>query len=214
MNIKELLSQNYIIVCDTNVYLNVYRYSPEFTDFAMSCLRVIKDSIIVPSTVDIEYRKHRRTNYYAMKKRVKKASDNIKNQIDSSKQKISNTCELLASLQYPDIDELNEKLLTGLENLEIDLENFFDDRSVLEQIADAWGERDYINELFGEIVSLKRMDAFSQEKLYAICEEGEERYKKSIPPGFKDAKEKDGIRKYSDLIIWKEIIDSNFPHQK
>ena len=32
------------------------------------------------------------------------------------------------------------------------------------------------------------------------------RYKKENPPGYKDAKKKDGIRKYSDLIWWKEVI--------
>ena len=28
-------SQNYVVIFDTNVLLNIYRYSPEFTDFAM-----------------------------------------------------------------------------------------------------------------------------------------------------------------------------------
>lgn len=39
MNIRELIEhQNYAIVLDTNVLLNIYRYSPEFTDFAMKCI--------------------------------------------------------------------------------------------------------------------------------------------------------------------------------
>lgn len=50
------------------------------------------------------------------------------------------------------------------------------------------------------------MKAPSQLDLYNWCAEGEMRYKKQIPPGFKDAKNKDGLRKYSDLILWKEII--------
>ena len=43
-------------------------------------------------------------------------------------------------------------------------------------------------------------------EIYGICDDGEKRYKKENPPGYKDAKEKDGIRKYSDLIWWKEVI--------
>lgn len=46
----------------------------------------------------------------------------------------------------------------------------------------------------------------SQEEIFKWCEEGQNRYKKEIPPGFKDAKNKDGVRKYGDLIIWKELL--------
>ena len=106
IDIKSLLEQNYVIVCDTNVYLNVYRYSPEFTEFSMKCLNEIKGKIVIPATVDIEYRKHCKSEYFAMKNRVKKATSNILSQIDSSKKKISNTCDLLKSLQYPDIDAM------------------------------------------------------------------------------------------------------------
>ena len=48
---EELLKSEYIIVCDTNVLLNVYRYSPEFTDFALKCLNSIKDKMVIPHTV-------------------------------------------------------------------------------------------------------------------------------------------------------------------
>ena len=44
MAINDLLSDgNYIIVLDTNVLLNVYRYSPEFSEFVLECLRKISD---------------------------------------------------------------------------------------------------------------------------------------------------------------------------
>ena len=46
----------------------------------------------------------------------------------------------------------------------------------------------------------------TQEEIFLWCEEGQGRYKKEIPPGFKDAKDKDGVRKYGDLIIWKEML--------
>ena len=66
---------------------------------------------------------------------------------------------------------------------------------------------DYIYKIVEDIHNSRGMVPFSQDQLYHICDEGEERYEKSIPPGFKDKKDKDGIRKYSDLIIWKEIIN-------
>ena len=46
----------------------------------------------------------------------------------------------------------------------------------------------------------------SVDDLYHICEEGKSRYAQSIPPGFEDAKNKNGIEMYNDLIIWKETL--------
>lgn len=205
--IKELLELDYIIVCDTNVLLNVYRYSPEFTDFALKCLSEVKDKIVMPYTVTLEYKRHNKKEYHAMKKRVQKASSDIKSQMNSTKNKITNSCDVLMKLQYPDIELLKESLLEKLTAVEAELEAFFDDRSVLGQIADIWGKRDLVYELFEEIEKKQEVKACSQEELYSICEEGEKRYKDNIPPGYKDAKNKDGLRKYSDLIIWKEIIN-------
>jgi hypothetical protein len=51
-------------------------------------------------------------------------------------------------------------------------------------------------------------DKFRPEKLAAIRKEGEDRYLKKIPPGYKDSKKDSGeFDKFGDLIIWKEIID-------
>lgn len=47
---------------------------------------------------------------------------------------------------------------------------------------------------------------FSQLELIDIYEEGEKRYKYDISPGYTD-KAKDGVDKYGDLIIWKEILN-------
>ena len=34
MTIKELIENGYRVILDTNVLLNIYRYSPEFSEFA------------------------------------------------------------------------------------------------------------------------------------------------------------------------------------
>lgn len=65
-SIKELVQQNYIVICDTNVFLNIYRYSPEFSDFALHCMSKVEPYIIIPSTVKIEFRKHNRANFAKM----------------------------------------------------------------------------------------------------------------------------------------------------
>lgn len=211
--IKEKIENGVIVICDTNVYLNVYRYSPEFTEFAFQCLKCIKDSIAIPATVYMEYRKHYKSEFYAMKTKVKNASNNINSQVASARKKIENTCNLLKSRQYPDIDALSNILKAVFDDAEKKIDDFFDDRNVLEQVANNWGDDDYIFNLVEDIQASRGMDPFTQEQLYKICDEGEDRYKKQVPPGYKDQKNKDGIRKYSDLIIWKEVMNYSKENQ-
>lgn len=207
-DIKELIeTKNYIVVCDTNILLNIYRYSPEFTDFAMNCMNMVQEAVILPSTVRMECLKHYRSEFGAMKKKVSKASNSTKEQIKNAKQKVLKTCGTLKSLHYPDISDLSEGLERKFEELNNLLEEFFRDRNTLELISSSWGSNDLVYEFVENITNNKQfMPPVTQEEIYRICEDGEKRYKKEIPPGFKDAKNKDGVRKYSDLIIWKEIL--------
>ena len=57
-------------------------------------------------------------------------------------------------------------------------------------------------------------EEYSFGELREIAKEGYERYDLEIPPGYKDKTAKQGIRKYGDLIIWKQIIDYANNNQK
>lgn len=208
MKIREMIeSQNYVVIFDTNVLLNIYRYSPEFTDFAMRCLRSVATSIVLPATVWLEYKKHYRSEFAKMKDRAKKAGTETAKQIDQAKVKILKTCQNLLRLQFPDIDELYNRLEKRIDAVKQELQDFFAERSSLDLISHAWNDTDQVLALITSIEQNNAiMDAPTQTDIFSWCEDGEMRYKKSVPPGFKDAKNKDGVRKYSDLIIWMEIL--------
>lgn len=205
--VKELIENNYIIVLDTNVLLNIYRYSPEFSEFALNCLSTVKDSIILPATVRLEYGKHCRGEFSKMEKRIANVGKETETQIETAKAKILSSCSGFERLQYPDIDSLKEQLEEKMEAVKKVLTDYFDDHEALNLIQHFWAGTDHLMALIDGIeVSGNIMPPPSQEDIYKWCEEGEYRYKKEIPPGFKDAKEKDGVRKYSDLILWQETL--------
>lgn len=209
VNIKELIDNGYIVICDTNVYLHIYRFSPEFSDFALRCMQAIQSGIIMPSTVRYEFLKHYRGYFSKMEKRVQNVGDDTKKQISNAARKVLNLCDNLQSLQYPDIEELRADLSQKFDELMAIPEAFFEDRTILDLIANPWKGQDPVYNLVELIINDSRvMTSVTQEEIYQICEEGERRYKTDpqTPPGFKDAKNKDGVRKYSDLIMWKEIL--------
>ena len=70
LSIKTLLESNYTIFCDTNVYLRIYDYSPEFADFAINCLLSVKDSLYLTHTSFLEYKKHYMSKYASAKNKI------------------------------------------------------------------------------------------------------------------------------------------------
>lgn len=206
-NINELIENDYIIILDTNVYLGLYRFSPDYSNFALECLEKVKNNIRIPYTVSIEYNKHNRSLYQKRQDAIRNSSTNTMDLINIQRNKLRNSCATLNTLHFPEIDnlllEINETY-DGLANM---MTNYFEDRSVLTLIQnDSWTS-DKVNNLISELVNNNQiMEDFDREEIYQICEEGLNRYKREIPPGYKDAKNKDGIAKYSDLILWKEII--------
>lgn len=213
--IKELIEKNYIIVLDTNVLLNVYRFSPEVSDFNLECLNTIKEAIFLPATVSLEYDKHYRAEFSKMEKKVAEAGKETKKQIEAAKNKITKSCDIMERLQFPDIDDLREALSDKIDEVKDALEKYYEDHASLSFIQHSWGKKDRLLCLVNYIRNCGNvMDSPTQEDIYRWCEDGEKRYQKEIPPGFKDAKCKDGVRKYSDLILWNETLRFAKTHKK
>ena len=197
------LLDTHVIVLDTNVLLNIYRYSPEFSEFALECLRAVSDNVVLPATVHLEYLRHYRAEFARMEKRFSSIGNETEKQIASAKTRILNSCANLERLQYPDIDGLMSSLGDKMDAVKDILDGYFEDHITLELTQHSWKETDYLYDLVSYIAV---MPALTQNEIYQWCEEGEKRCKTQTPPGFKDAKNKDGVRKYSDFIIWKEIL--------
>lgn len=203
--INELLNNNYHIVFDTNVFLHLYGYSPDFIEFSLNCLEAVKEKMILPSTVKLEFERHHNQEYRSMNKKFEKANRKMLDAANSAKEKMLSQCALFESQQLPDITEIQEVIIESFSQLDTVINNYFDDRNVLEQITSIQAKTDFVDELVTAIPTQQTLPCLSQKELYDICSDGENRYKKNLPPGFKDSK-KSGLRKYSDLIIWKEIL--------
>lgn len=148
MDIKAMLTnENYTIVLDTNVLLNIYRYSPEFTDFALNCLKQIQSNIVLPATVRLELGKHCRSEFAKMQSRAKRASNENADQITRAKEKVLSVCGHLARLHFPDIDELTSILSQKMDDTKQALDDFFAERSSLDLISHAWGNIDHVANL-------------------------------------------------------------------
>lgn len=201
--------KNAIFVFDTNVLLNLYRYTKSTRKELLQILENLKDKVWIPHQVGLEYH----SNRIAVILEQTDAFDQIVKSLNESSQSI--TSELHDNFKqfkkrHPSInlDSIIQEITNSFNSLTRTLQkekeehpNLLKDDTILETIT----------ELFTDKIGPK----YDQLTLDTIFSEGEKRYKNKVPPGYKDKKEgavkryEDLVIKseYGDLIVWKQMLE-------
>lgn len=173
-------------VFDTNVFLNLYRYSNKTRNQLLESFEWLKTRIWMPYQVASEFCKDR----YSVIEEANKRFDTIENEagklIDSWKK------ELRLDSNDTDIEELSKYLKQWIAKKR-------DNNYLTFSATD--------DEVFSSLLDLfdgKVGVPFSVDEKLGIEQEGKNRYENRMPPGYKDSKKEDN--RFGDLFIWKEII--------
>ena len=183
---KEELWGKSIFVFDTNVLLNLYRYTSTTRETLMAAFEDLKERIWLPHQVAYEFAKNRFDVIFEMVNKyeiLEKKNNNLISEYIK---------ELRLKNSDPSIMQLKDSLDSWIR--EQKSKNLIVTRVSEDKILDK------ILSIFDEKVGRP----FTEE------EKGEERYKKQIPPGFCDAsKAQDGNpnNAYGDLMVWKQILE-------
>lgn len=183
-----------IFVFDTNTLLNMYRYRRDTVDkyFEVLSELKIKNKLWIPHQVGFEFYENRITVISNYEKSYDAILDILKSTKDSIDKDYKNH-------PFLDWEELKGNIDKGLETVIKDISK---KKQSHPKLLDKDDILEKINNLFNSCVG----ECFDDKKLIEIKKDGEIRYSKKIPPGFKDAK-KDDDKKYGDLILWKQIIE-------
>lgn len=173
-------------VFDTNVFLDLYRYSNKTRNQLIESFEWLRERIWMPYQVASEFCKDR----YSVIEEANRRFDNIGAEAD----KLVNCWrkELRLDGNDPDVEELTKYLKEWVIKKK--------DSNYL--IFDAAND-----EVFSRLLDLfegKTGKAFSPEEKLNIEQEGEMRYACKTPPGYKDNKKTEN--KYGDLLVWKEML--------
>lgn len=203
-------NDNYRIICDTNVLLRLYDYSPEFAFFAIKCLNTVQGDISITYTTQLEYEKHHRGKYNYAKSKIEKIDEKFVSLTNEYKNEVFKEFNRIAQYRFPDIDTLKNRISNIILMLSDTFTEYSENHELLVAVNERYLETDSVYALYQ---NLFKMTPYSFERLYQICDEGYKRYKNKQPPGFMD-KGKDGIRLYCDLILWNEILDYSINEDK
>lgn len=188
------LWKNCLFVFDANTLLNMYRYSRTTVDDYFKVLEKLKkrNQLWIPYQVGYEFYENRIDVIYE----YEKSYDEILSILKKAKNDIESKYK---DHPFLNLSRINKEINTGLSGVESRIKKAKSDHP-------KWIEKDDVLEKLNQLFKGNVGNNYDNPKLKEIKREGKDRYKKSVPPGFKDAnKSKD--KKYGDLILWYQLID-------
>ncbi|MBS4033132.1 MAG: DUF4935 domain-containing protein [Ignavibacterium sp.] len=191
-----------VFVFDTNVLLDLYRYTSKTRKELYDIFDRIKHRIWIPHQVALEFLKNRPDVIITQENMFEKANKILNDIIENADKDINKN---LNFRHHPAIDKnlLFNKVKKGIGLIIKDLKSKQKKHKNLM-------EKDDILDKVSQIFYNKVGQAYSEEKLEEIYKIGVKRYKDKIPPGYRDSigdNKKEGNDIYGDLLIWFQIID-------
>ena len=189
---KRDLWKHATFVFDTNVFLNLYRYTAKTRNKLMSAFDHLNERLWMPNHVAREFMRNRCNIIFEACKQY--------DDLHKEAEKFMNSCKESLHLEPDDKDfvEVQEKLNGWLDSAKGKniIVNDPDSDSILEKILS----------LFEGKVGI----AFSEEEMLSTVKEGRERYSNGTPPGYMDSKKQKGNNSnnsFGDYIVWKQILN-------
>jgi rRNA-processing protein FCF1 len=184
-----------IFVPDANVLLHCLRHRAGVRDELLRLFDALKTSLWIPYQVGLEFHRNRLEVELG-------AQDAYEALIKDQEAILEKARERLRQLRaHPTISVAKE--LAALDMFSTD----FRARMVAAQATHPVQEIAEAVDRLTQLLQGRIGDKWKPEQFTALKKEGEERYAKKVPPGYKDAKKDSGeFDKFGDLIIWKDMV--------
>lgn len=184
-----------VFVPDANVLLHCLRHTTVVRDELLRLFEALGDALWIPYQVGLEFHRNRLDVEFG-------ALDAYDALIKDQEANIDKARERLRQLRaHPTIDV--QKELAALDMFVSDFKGRMEAARDAHPSVGVEGVLEKLTSLLGHRIG----DKWPSERLAALKKEGEDRYSKKIPPGYKDQKKDAGeYDKFGDLIIWKDMI--------
>ncbi|PSH05729.1 MAG: hypothetical protein CXZ00_00895 [Acidobacteria bacterium] len=187
---------NCIFAQDANVLLNLYRYTSETRKKLIEILKKIGSRLWVPHQAALEYQRNR----LDVISKQRQAYTEIKQLLDDTQNKLQSSLRTYTRHPLIDAKKIMAPINAAFEEQAKEIEK-------VRQHHPDLVERDEVLETLTKLLDGKIGPSYTEDELKQIYKEGEDRYAKSIPPGFMDAKSKAGDQKFGDLVLWRQVLD-------
>jgi len=181
---------------DANFLLDFYRSTPQLQATLFSILGTIGDRSWLTHQAALEYYRNRETvigessdSYDRVSTLVKEAAKNIENGLKQYQKHTAIEVEKITAIVKKASSDV-EKLLQELKSKHPN-----------------YSKRDEIEEKLVKLFDGKVGPPYAPEALQIVFQKAAQRFAERVPPGYKDEHQKDGNRRFGDVVLWFQLLD-------
>ncbi|MGA5063153.1 PIN domain-containing protein [Streptomyces exfoliatus] len=192
--------KKYTVVVDTNVLLELYRFTPDARKELLQALRRIGDRLWIPHQVAAEYYNRRVDaikDHLALYASVPKKLDEHEVKVLQDLYAFAKRCSLSSEDREALVAPAKEAFARIKGEMERHAKTF--DLSLEGVVAG-----DPVLKELGEILDGKTGEGFSPEECSKLIEEYEKRVQEERPPGFRDSGKKENP--HGDFFVWEQVL--------
>ncbi|MER3121690.1 PIN-like domain-containing protein [Bacillus altitudinis] len=204
----EKIWEESVIVLDTNVLLNLYRYTKETSDQILGLLHKYSEQLWIPHQVALEYHYNRKSVIMEQNGSYKKVCSAFNAVPNKVKDMLNQNLSSYKKRHKEDVEEFIKVIKKVTED---QIKNL--NENVVEYDLN---KDDVIKTKITELYYNKVGEPFNEEQMKELEKDADKRLNMEIPPGYKDYNKKNGHKfyngviiqnKYGDLILWKQLLD-------
>lgn len=210
------LEEDSIIIFDTNVLLDLYRFSKPSSEILLKSIERVSNLIFVPHQVALEFNFNKKLISDKSKQKINNLEKNYNTNWKNLHDTFKDSFEVL-DIRSSDFTEKQDSVIAEIKKEFKMLQKKIEKSSFKEMKNFIQNDYDKITRELLSVLDKKVGRAYTQEDINNIEKEGKERYLKKIPPGYGDLQGKEGKYKtyrdvryqsvYGDLILWNQIIE-------
>lgn len=208
---KSLYNSNPTYILDTNIYLNLLRYSKKSSEDLLSIYKILQSNIWIPAQVNLEFHNNLSIVEGQRVANAKKAITEVKKSINACNQSIVKQLNFFIRYKFDQSQDIVSKVTTDLAALKKSIEDY--SKTNVESQNSGFLDKQDIIDFFTFVYNFSKKQELHPSKLFTIYKDGDIRYKYKIPPGYMDDPRnnsdsaKDGVAIFGDLILWNEILN-------
>lgn len=184
-----------IFAFDANTLLNVYRYTDETRESFFGIIQRLNERVWIPYQAAYEYQENR----LEVISEQLELYDEIEVELNKSVKKLENLFEKHIRHPLLDVSQFTQTSKAAFKNIQSIL---VETRSKHPDLLAS----DILRESIAHLFDGKIGQPYSDEELDVKYKEAEARLKRQTPPGYKDSN-KEGLKKYGDILVWFQLLD-------
>jgi hypothetical protein len=185
-----------VFTFDASFLLDFYRSTSDLQRTLFEILELVKDRVLLTHQSALEYYRNRQKTIDESSGSYRRVSELVRDAVKKIESELK-TYRKHTAIDVGKITAIVQKAATDVEG----------QLQELEKKHPNLAKEDSIEERLARLFRGKVGTPYPESVLEGVYRKAEQRFADRIPPGYKDERQKEGYRRFGDVVLWLQLLD-------